>query len=139
MNKISLTIALLAFVPTGFAQTCDQPAPPEDVKKMSALVGTWTGEFEYSGKKHKISFMFLEENQELKAHITNAAHTSAGYTADASLCSVNKFHFFGTKVTGEYFTYHSRLVDGELVGVYKIGRVCSKDNQGTFKLQKTKT
>src|SRR5688572_17075816 len=116
MREIYLTIALLAFVSQGYAQTCDNPAPPADVRKMSELAGTWSGEFEDSGKKYKISIAFHEDSQQMKAQITNAAHISAGYTADISLCSVNKFHIFGTRINGEVFTYNARLVNGELVG-----------------------
>jgi len=138
MHTIKLTVVALALFINGYAQTCNQKAPPSDVKKMSALVGVWNGDFNDSGKNYLITIKFYEENQELKAQITNAAKTLRGDVVDVSLCSTDKFHFFGTGINGESFTYNARLVGEDLVGDLKIGESCSKENRGTFKLHKKK-
>jgi len=138
MRKIVLTIPLIAFLVNGYSQTCDQPAPPEDVQKMSGLLGTWSGEFEDAGKKYQVAIVFYKEGEQLKAQITNDAHWTKSYLANVSLCSTNKFHFFGSKVDGESFRYNARLSNDVLTGNYKRGQTCSTENQGLFKLQKAK-
>jgi hypothetical protein len=139
MSQMIVTLVLLAFFLKVDAQTCSQKAPPADVKKMQSLVGEWRGEFTADRKTHSVAFVFYEENQELKVKISNNAFALAAVQADASLCSIDKFHFFGRGVAGEVFTYNARLVNGELLGDYKIGESCSKENRSSFKLQKVKT
>ena len=139
MHTIKLTVVALAIFINGYAQKCDQKAPPSDVKKMAALVGVWTGEFKDSGENYLISIKFYEENLALKAQITTTAKASGGDMADVSLCSTNKFHFFGKRLNGESFAYNANLVGEDLVGDLRIGDSCSKEGRATFKLQKKKT
>jgi hypothetical protein len=103
---------------------------------MHALLGEWRGEFTDRVKTYSLSVKFYEANQELKVKITNRGLMSGDVLADASLCSTNKFHFFGRKIDGESFTYNARLINGELVGDYKVGESCSKENRSSFKLRK---
>ena len=139
MYKLSLILVLLTSTIIVNAQTCTQKAPPGDVKKMAALIGDWQGEFTNGMQTLKVFFRFYEENQELKVRITNINQAPRDIIADASLCSTNKFHFFGQRVNGESFAYNARLVNGELIGDLRIGDSCSKENRNTFKLQKVKT
>jgi hypothetical protein len=142
MYRLSFTIVvLLAFLLRAHAQTCSQKAPPADVQKMHALVGDWRGEFTDNVKMYSLSVQFYETNQELKVKITNDALMtgpvgSRDVLADASLCSTNKFHFFGQRIDGQSFRYNARLVNGELVGDYAIGESCSKENRSSFRLKK---
>ena len=137
MNRISFTVAvLLASLMNAHAQSCNQKAPPADVKKMQALIGEWKGEFTDKTKTYSLSFQFYESNQELKVKILNAGLTPGNSFADASYCSTNKFHFFGNRLDGEVFRYNAWLKNGELVGDYAIGESCSKENRSAFKLKK---
>ena len=143
MFRLSFTIVvLLAFLVRANAQTCSQKAPPADVQKMRALVGEWHGEFTDNVKMYSLSVQFYEANQELKVKITNDALagpvSERDALADASLCSTNKFHFFGQRIDGQSFRYNARLVNGELVGDYAIGESCSKENRSSFRLKKVK-
>jgi hypothetical protein len=138
MHKFGLTLVMLIMLSSGYAQTCEQKAPPEDVNKMSALIGEWIGEFTDSETTHTISMKFYIENEELKAHVTNRSILTGSETADVSLCSTNKFHFFGSRINGEFFTYNARLVNGNLIGNYKIGKNCSKENRTSFNMTKTR-
>jgi hypothetical protein len=137
MYKISFTVVvLLAFFMNAHAQTCSQKAPPADVQKMQALIGEWQGEFTDTFKTYSLSIKFYETNQELKVKITTDALNVGNALADASLCSTNKFHFFGERIDGQVFRYNARLENGELVGDYAIGDSCSKENRSAFKLKK---
>ena len=136
MKNICLAIVLLTFLTNVHAQTCTQKAPPEDVQKMHALLGEWRGEFTDKEKTHSLSVRFYEVNQELKVKINNAGLMPGEALADASMCSTNKFHFFGQKIDGEKFTYNARLINSELVGDYRVGESCSKENRSSFKLKK---
>jgi hypothetical protein len=138
MYQLSLILVLLTSTISGIAQSCNQKAPPGDVKKMAALIGDWQGEFTNEKETLRVFFKFYEDDQELKVRITNTAQASWDIIADASLCSTNKFHFFGQRVNGESFAYNARLVNGELIGDLRIGDSCSKENRNTFKLQKVK-
>jgi hypothetical protein len=140
MRTIIVLLVLLAFLSNAKAQSCTQKAPPADVKKMANLVGEWQGEFTTEqNKTHSLSITFYEEGQELKVKITNVALMSRDARADISLCSPDKFHVFGKRSDGESFTYNARLVNGELVGDYKIGESCSKENRSAFTVRKVKT
>ena len=112
MYKISFTIALLASFMNANAQTCTVKAPPADVQKMHDLIGEWRGEFTDKTKTYSLTVQFYETNQELKVKITNGALTPGDALADASLCSINKFHFFGQRLDGEHFRYNARLING---------------------------
>jgi|SRR5690349_247387 len=136
MDKIVLTLSLLIVLFNGNAQSCDQKASPTDVSKMTALIGEWNGEFTDSGKTQPLSMKFYIENSELKARVTNRLVLTNIETVDVSLCSTNKFHFFGTRINGEFFAYNARLIEGELVGNYKVGKACLKENLTSFKLKK---
>ena len=106
IRKIRLTLVLLAFLVDAYSQSCTQKAPPADVKKMQDLVGEWQGEFTDHGKTTSLSILFYEENQELKLKIANVT-TPLYVVANASLCSTNKFHFFGRRIDGQSFTYNA--------------------------------
>ncbi|HEU5292186.1 MAG TPA: hypothetical protein VFU05_16160 [Cyclobacteriaceae bacterium] len=137
MNKISLTIlVLLAMAANGNAQSCNQKASPADVQKMHALLGEWKGEFVDNARTYSLFIKFYETNNELKVSITNAALMPGKAFADASLCSTNKFHFFGKRIDGEVFRYNAWLKNGELVGDYAIGESCAKEGRPAFKLKK---
>lgn len=136
MSKIALTYVLLATLSYTYAQTCEQKAPPEDVKKMITLVGEWNGDFTDKGTTRPISIKFYIQDQELKAAVTNAVFPNISETMDVSLCSTDKFHFFSTRISGEYFVYNARLINGELVGTYHVGRTCLKENSTSFKMTK---
>jgi hypothetical protein len=138
MRRISFTLVLLAFFINARAQSCNEKAPAEDIRKMQALIGEWQGEFVDHGKTSTLTIQFYESNQELKVKITNSGLTPGEALADASLCSTNKFHFFGQRIDGQSFRYNARLVNGELVGDYAVGESCAKENRSTFKLHKVK-
>lgn len=137
MNKFILTLLLLIIFSNSNAQTCEQKAPPDDVKRMTALIGEWNGEFTDAGTTRPISMKFYIQDGELKATVTNRALINGSETADVSLCSTNKFHFFSTRISGEFFAYNARLVNGALIGNYKVGRRCLKENPTSFTLTKT--
>lgn len=136
MYRIIFTFVLMAFLITAHAQTCSDKASPADVKEMKNLLGKWQGEFVDKEKTYSLSITFYETNQELKVKIANADLTTGDALADASLCSNNKFHFFGKRIDGQSFRYNARLVNGELIGDYAIGDSCSKENRSSFKLKK---
>jgi hypothetical protein len=140
MNKISFIVLFVLALSTNVkAQSCNQKAPPADVQKMHALLGEWKGEFVDNAKTYSLSIKFYEANNELKLKITNAALVPGNSIADASLCSTDKFHFFGRRIDGEVFRYNARLKNGELVGDYAIGESCAKDGRPAFKLKKVVT
>src|SRR5688572_33346787 len=103
---------------------------------MHALLGEWKGEFVDNAKTYSLAIKFYEANNELKLKITNAALMPGNSIADASLCSTDKFHFFGRRIDGEVFRYNAWLKNGELVGDYAIGESCAKDGRPAFKLKK---
>jgi hypothetical protein len=136
MLKVGITLLLLMGISISYAQTCDQKAPPGDIEKMSVLIGEWTGEFTDSGTPQPMSIKFFIDGNELKAEVTNHSFVTRSEIADVSLCSTNKFHFFGSRINGDFFTYNARMMNGELVGNYKVGRNCSKENSTSFRLKK---
>src|SRR5690242_14428563 len=139
MKRISFTIVvLLASLINANAQSCSQKAPPVDVQKMHSMLGEWRGEFTDNAKTYSLSIQFYESDHELKVKISNDALMPGNAFADASLCSTNKFHFFGKRIDGEVFRYNARLVNGELIGDYAIGESCAKDGRPSFKLKKMK-
>lgn len=138
MNRIGFASIVLLASLSANAQSCSQKAPPADVQKMHALLGEWKGEFTDNAKTYSLAIQFYESNHELKVKIANDALMPGNTIADASLCSTNKFHFFGKRIDGEVFRYNARLINGELVGDYAIGESCAKDGRPAFKVKKIK-
>lgn len=124
---------------SGFAQSCDVKASGSDVKKMTELKGEWRGEFIEGGITHPIRIVIVEQNGDLKAFISNSGTIPKEETADISLCSERKYHFFGKRLSGDDFRYNLRLVDNQLVGNFQIGLNCSKENRSTFTLRRQRT
>ena len=116
-------------------QVCGKKLSKDDVHDIKELVGTWSGEIKSGNGVYPLSISIQPQGEELLVKIEDASLPIKKLKAAVSICSTDKYHFYGLLPSGERFSYSPRLKNGMLTGSYQIGEVCSL-NKPTFNLKR---